>query len=55
MSQVEGKSKVRVARTYLDSQYLRGTKLLVLEADHPAFRVAASFGTHSEGDFRGHR
>jgi sugar lactone lactonase YvrE len=35
----KGKPLVRIARTYLDKEYLQGTKILVLEADHPAFRL----------------
>jgi sugar lactone lactonase YvrE len=36
---VNGKRTTRIARTYLDKEYLQGTKILVLEADHPAFRL----------------
>jgi hypothetical protein len=36
---VKSKPLVRIARTYLDKEYLQGTKLIVLEADHPAFRL----------------
>ena len=35
---VKGKPEVLIARTYLDKEYLQGTKIIVLEADHPAFR-----------------
>jgi hypothetical protein len=36
---VNGKLTASIARTYLDKEYLQATKRLVLEADHPAFRL----------------
>jgi len=36
---VKGKRTASIARTYLDKEYLQGTKRLVLEAGHPAFRL----------------